>query len=115
MTMTAYVIGAGMVSDPAGFGEYQGKVGEVIARYGGHFIAAGQADAVEGEFRPDAVAIIEFPSMEQARAWLMPPTTRISKPFDNDLPRSRSPSSMACEPNSRGTAVHGTSSSVLGG
>jgi uncharacterized protein (DUF1330 family) len=67
--MAAYVIGAGTVSDPAGFGEYQQKVGEVIARYGGRFVAGGPAEAVEGEFRPDGVAIIEFPSMEQARAW----------------------------------------------
>ena len=67
--MAAYVIGAGMVTDPAGFGEYQSKVGEVIARHGGRFVAAGQADPVEGEFRPDGAVIIEFPTMEQARAW----------------------------------------------
>ena len=67
--MAAYVIGAGTLIDPAGFGEYRARVGAVIARYGGRYVAAGPAEAVEGEFRPDGVAIIEFPSMEHARAW----------------------------------------------
>ncbi len=71
--MAAYVIGAGTLIDPAAFGEYQARVGEVIARYGGRFVTAGPADTVEGEFRPDGVAIIEFPSMEQARAWYEAP------------------------------------------
>jgi uncharacterized protein (DUF1330 family) len=30
---------------------------------------AGQAEAVEADYRPDGVAIIEFPSLAQARAW----------------------------------------------
>ncbi len=67
--MAAYVIGVGMVTDPAGFGEYQSKVGDVIARYGGRFAAAAPADVVEGEFRPDGAVIIEFPSLERAHAW----------------------------------------------
>jgi uncharacterized protein (DUF1330 family) len=67
--MPAYVIGAGIVTDPVGFGEYQSKVGEVIARFGGRFLAAGQAEAMEADYRPDGVAVIEFPSLEQARAW----------------------------------------------
>jgi uncharacterized protein (DUF1330 family) len=67
--MAAYVIGASIVTDPAGFGEYQAAAGEVLARYGGRLLAAGQAEVAEADYRPDGAAIIEFPSLEQAHAW----------------------------------------------
>jgi uncharacterized protein (DUF1330 family) len=67
--MPAYVIGASIVTDPAGFWEYQATAGAMLARYGGRLLAAGQAEAVEADYQPDGVAIIEFPSLDQARAW----------------------------------------------
>ena len=67
--MAAYVIGTSEISDPAGMEEYRTKVGPVIARYGGRFVAAGAPEVREGDLRPHVAVIIEFPSVEQARAW----------------------------------------------
>jgi uncharacterized protein (DUF1330 family) len=67
--MPAYVVAFADVTDPAGMERYRAEVGAVIARYGGKFVAAGTPEAVEGDIHPRAAAIIEFPSMEQARTW----------------------------------------------
>jgi uncharacterized protein (DUF1330 family) len=32
-------------------------------------VAAGQPELVEDDYQPDGVAIIEFPTLDQARAW----------------------------------------------
>ena len=65
--MAAYVIGAIEVSDPVGMEEYRTRVGEVVARHGGRFLAAGAPEVREGNLQPHASVIIEFPSLEQAR------------------------------------------------
>ena len=67
--MAAYVIGAVEVSDPAGMEEYRTGVGEVIARHGGRFLAAGVPEVREGNLHPHASVIVEVPSLEQARTW----------------------------------------------
>ena len=65
--MAAYVIGAIEVSDPVGMEEYRTRVGEVVARHGGRFLAAGAPEVRGGNLHPHASVIIEFPSLEQAR------------------------------------------------
>ncbi len=67
--MAAYVMGTSEVTDPAGMEEYRGRVGQVIARYGGRFVAAGTPEVREGDLRPHVAVIIEFPSLDQARTW----------------------------------------------
>jgi len=67
--MAAYVIGTSEITDPAGMEEYRNRVGPVIARYGGRFVAAGAPEAWEGDLRPHVAVIIEFPGLAQARAW----------------------------------------------
>ncbi len=67
--MAAYVIGAVEITDPAAMEEYRTRVGEVVTRHGGRFLAAGAPEVREGTLYPDASVIIEFPSLEQARMW----------------------------------------------
>ena len=67
--MTAYVIGTSEITDPAGMEEYRNRVGPVIERYGGRFVAAGAPEVREGDLHPHVAVIIEFPSLDQARAW----------------------------------------------
>ncbi len=67
--MAAYVIGAVEVTDPAAMEEYRTRVGEVVTRHGGRFLAAGAPEVREGTLHPHASVIIEFPSLEQARRW----------------------------------------------
>jgi uncharacterized protein (DUF1330 family) len=39
-------------------------------KYGGKFLArAGEIERLEGTWAPRIIALVEFPSMEKARAW----------------------------------------------
>ncbi len=67
--MAAYMMVLTEVTDPTGMEEYRTHVLPVIERYGGRFLAAAPPDVLEGELRPHVAVILEFPSMERARAW----------------------------------------------
>ena len=65
--MSAYVIAEIDISDPAAYEDYRRQVPAVIARYGGKYIVrGGKVEPLEGGWSPKRVAVVEFPSMEQA-------------------------------------------------
>jgi len=65
--MSAYVIADIDITDPAAYEEYRKQVPAVIARYGGKYIArGGKVEPLEGGWTPRRIALLEFPSMEQA-------------------------------------------------
>ena len=72
--MTAYIILDIVVNDPAGYEEYK-KIGPpTVARYGGKYIARGGAsENLEGDWQPNRIVMLEFPSVEQAKAWINSP------------------------------------------
>ncbi len=69
--MTAYVIAQVDVHDPERYVEYRTMVPASVEKFGGRFIArGGQAEVLEGEKQlPQRLVIIEFASMERAKAW----------------------------------------------
>jgi len=68
--MPAFVIAQIEVTDPEGYAEYAKGVPATIERYGGRYIArGGKIDRLEGEGPANRIAIVQFPSMEQARRW----------------------------------------------
>ena len=68
--MTAYVIAEIDVTHPDGYADYTKVVPATIAQYGGRFLVrGGAADALEGEWPKLRRVVIEFPSVEAARAW----------------------------------------------
>jgi len=68
--MAAYVIGSVTVEDPEGFAEYAQGVPEVIARFGGKYLARGKAaEVLEGSWAPPRLAVLEFESVEAAKRW----------------------------------------------
>ena len=68
--MSAYVIANVDVKDPVRYEDYRRLVPATIEKYGGRFIArGGRTEILEGEWRPSRLVIVEFPSVEQARAW----------------------------------------------
>ena len=73
--MAAYVIGAVQaVNDPAGLSAYQEKAGPTLARYGGKFIAGGtDIEAMDGNWAPIGMIVIEFESMAKAKEWYNSP------------------------------------------
>ena len=68
--MPAYVIVDVTVTDPVVMEEYRKQVPATLAKYGGRFIVRGGAhQTVEGEWKPNRLVVLEFPSMEQAKRW----------------------------------------------
>ena len=68
--MHAYVIVDVTVTDPVVMEEYRKHVPATLAKYGGRFIVRGGAhQAVEGDWKPNRLVVLEFPSMEQAKRW----------------------------------------------
>jgi len=68
--MAAYVIANIRVTDPAGYEAYRSLAPASIAQYGGRYIVRGGAfEKLEGDWNPSRLAILEFPSLEQARRW----------------------------------------------
>jgi uncharacterized protein (DUF1330 family) len=67
----AYVIANVDVRDPEAYEEYRALVPATIAEHGGHYLARGGATEVsEGDWEPKRLVIVEFPSVEEARAWV---------------------------------------------
>ncbi|MBK6980098.1 MAG: DUF1330 domain-containing protein [Betaproteobacteria bacterium] len=68
--MTAYVIAEIDVTNPEGYKPYTQLVPASIALYGGRFLVrGGAAEVLEGDWPQLRRVILEFPSMEAARAW----------------------------------------------
>ena len=68
--MAAYIIVDLTVTDLPTMEEYRKQVPATVAKYGGRFLVRGGAhQTVEGDWKPDRVVVLEFPSMEQAKRW----------------------------------------------
>jgi uncharacterized protein (DUF1330 family) len=69
--MAAYLLYARhQVTDEAKSRRYSQEVLPSIRQYGGEVVAArGALTVLEGEWRPQSLTILKFPSMEQLMAW----------------------------------------------
>lgn len=68
--MAAYVIASIEVKDPVRYEDYRNGVLPTITAYGGRFLARGGAvHRLEGDWAPRRLVIVEFPTVEQAKAW----------------------------------------------
>ncbi len=67
--MPAYVIAMLEVTDPAAYERYKAAVPSTIAAAGGRYLARGGESVLEGSHDGRRVVILEFPSVEAARAW----------------------------------------------
>jgi uncharacterized protein (DUF1330 family) len=62
------------VKDPVGYERYRASVLPTITAYGGRFIArGGTTEVLEGPWQPRRVVIVEFPTIERAKAWWSSP------------------------------------------
>lgn len=72
--MAAYVIADIDITDPTAYEEYRQKVPATIARYGGRYLArGGRVEPLEGGWSPKRIAMLEFPSLEEALTWYRSP------------------------------------------
>lgn len=69
--MPAYVVALiRSIHDPETYKGYVARVEATLAPYGGRFIARQpNPEVLEGHAAPSRAVILEFPSVEQARAW----------------------------------------------
>lgn len=78
--MVAYVIADVEVTDSVAYEEYKQMVPATLAAYGGRFVArGGRVEVLEGDWRPGRLVVIEFESVERARAWWASPEYREAK------------------------------------
>ncbi|MBM3594299.1 MAG: DUF1330 domain-containing protein [Alphaproteobacteria bacterium] len=72
--MPAYVINDMIGSEPAPFEEYKRLAPEEVVRFGGRYlVSGGHSEKLEGDWTPRRLVILEFPSLDQARAWIDSP------------------------------------------
>jgi len=68
--MSAYVIVEVEINDFAEYEEYKKLTPASIAAYGGRFIIRGaQTESLEGDWHPQRIVVLEFPSVERAKEW----------------------------------------------
>ena len=68
--MSAFVIAEIDVQRPDVYEDYKAAAPPSIAQYGGRYIVrGGPTVTLEGDWVPKRIVVLEFPSLEQARAW----------------------------------------------
>jgi uncharacterized protein (DUF1330 family) len=68
--MAAYVIANVEVLNPSDYDRYRAAVPATVAASGGRYLArGGLVEVKEGSWIPKRLVILEFPSMDAARAW----------------------------------------------
>lgn len=72
--MKAYLVLDFSVRDMRAFLTYVAAIPAHIAKHGGRYIVRGvEPSVMEGDWKPDHMVILEFPSSEAARAFLADP------------------------------------------
>lgn len=78
--MSAYLIAEVEVRDPQAYEEYRKLVPASLEKYGGKFLVrGGRVESLEGGWNPKRVVVLEFASMDKARAWYDSPEYRAAK------------------------------------
>jgi uncharacterized protein (DUF1330 family) len=68
--MPAYVIVEVSIQDPKDYEEYKKLTPATIAAYDGRFVVrGGQTEALEGDWQPERIVVLEFPTVERAKEW----------------------------------------------
>lgn len=87
--LPGYVIAEVDVTDPATFKQYSDKVPGTIAQYGGHYVIRGGKNmSIEGD-APKRYVVIQFESVEKAKAWEDSPEYGVIKPIRHSSAKSR--------------------------
>jgi uncharacterized protein (DUF1330 family) len=68
--MPAYIVVEVEVEDPVRYEDYKKMVPPSLTAYGGRFLVrGGKVENLEGDWSPKRFVMVEFPSVEQAKAW----------------------------------------------
>jgi len=68
--MPAYIVVEVEVEDLVRYEDYKQMVPPSLVPYGGRFLVrGGKVENLEGDWSPKRMVIVEFPSVEKAKAW----------------------------------------------
>lgn len=68
--MAAYVIVEISITDHIEYEEYKKLTPAAVAAYDGRFIVRGaKTESLEGNWQPERMVVLEFPSVERAKEW----------------------------------------------
>ncbi len=68
--MSAYIIVDIEIQDPEIYARYSAVVSATVEQYGGKYLViGGKPEALEGDWLPKRIVVLEFPSAEQAKKW----------------------------------------------
>ena len=78
--MAAYIVVQVDVKDPVRYEDYKKMVPPSLEKFGGRFIVrGGRTHTLEGDWAPKRFVMVEFPSVEQAKAWWDSPEYRAAR------------------------------------
>jgi uncharacterized protein (DUF1330 family) len=84
-----YVVAEVDITDPATFKQYADKAPGTIEQYGGHYVIRnGKNTSIEGD-APKRFVVIQFESVEKAKAWEDSPEYTAIKPIRHKSAKSR--------------------------
>jgi uncharacterized protein (DUF1330 family) len=85
-----YVIVDIEVLDHGKFEKYKQLAASSIAQYGGSYVArGGKIEPLEGDWMPERLVIVEFPSVERAKSWYDSPEYALAKEIREESARSK--------------------------
>jgi uncharacterized protein (DUF1330 family) len=68
--MKAYVIVEVIITDTFQYEEYKKLTPAIVEAFDGHFLVrGGKTETLEGDWQPERMVVVDFQSVEMARAW----------------------------------------------
>jgi len=68
--MSVYMVLEIVVHDPVTYAKYVERVPAVIEKFGGRYLVrGGQVTPMEGDWNPERIVILEFPSLDSLQEW----------------------------------------------
>ncbi len=78
--MPAYVIVEITIHDPQQYEDYKKLTPAAIAAYDGKFIVRGAlTESLEGDWNPERIVVLQFPSVARAKEWWSSPEYTAAK------------------------------------
>jgi len=88
--MPAYVIVEVYIDDPVRYESYKQLTPAAIAAYDGSFVVrGGKSESLEGDWSPERIVVLEFPSAARAREWWHSPEYSAAKTIRQQSARTR--------------------------
>ena len=88
--MKGYLILDFSIKDFARFKEYIDNIAAFIEKHGGKYIVQGvEAEVMEGNWQPERIVVLEFPSTDKAKTFLADPAAQTLFSIRHDTTQSK--------------------------